>query len=103
LVEARVQAIGGRLLGAADLINTPETAAAIFKLAVAANDSEFLLRSLRVLSHSKGMSDALAWSGMPGDLPRRAIEAEGPTRAQALTEVTRCLTARLDAPAAMVD
>lgn len=98
-----MQALCGRLLGAADLINTPETAAAIFKLAVATNDSEFLLRSLRVLSHSKGMSDALAWSGMPGDLPRRAIENEGFTRVQALTEVTRCLTARLDAPASAID
>jgi DNA-binding phage protein len=102
-MEALVQALSGRLLGAAGLINTPETAAAIFKLAVEANDSEFLLRSLRVLSHSKGMSDALAWAGMPGDLPSRAIETEGSTRVQALTEVTRCLTARLDAPAAIVD
>ncbi|HWU15247.1 MAG TPA: hypothetical protein VN157_14695 [Caulobacter sp.] len=98
-----MQALSGRLLGAADLINTPETAAAIFKLAVEANDSEFLLRSLRVLSHSKGLSDALAWSGMPGDLAHRAIENEGPSRAQALTEVTRCLTARLDAPVAIAD
>jgi hypothetical protein len=49
------------------------------------------------------MSDALAWAGMPGDLPSRAIETEGSTRVQALTEVTRCLTARLDAPAAIVD
>lgn len=98
-----MQALSGRLLGAADLINTPETAAAIFKLAVEANDAEFLLRSLRVLSHSKGLSDALAWSGMPGDLARRAIENDGPARVQALTEVTRCLTARLDAPAAVAD
>jgi len=101
-MEAFVQALSGRLLGAAGLINTPEAAAAIFKLAVEANDSEFLLRSLRVLSHSKGMSDALAWSGMPGDLPRRAIDNEGSTRVQALTDVTRCLTARLDAPTAIL-
>lgn len=102
-MEALVHALSGRLLGAASLINTPEAAAAIFKVAVGTNDFEFLLRSLRVLSHSKGMSDALAWSGMPGDLTRRAIENEGPTRVQALTEVARCLTARLDAPAAVLD
>lgn len=102
-METNVQTPGGRLLNAAELISTPETAAAIFRLAVAANDFEVLLRSLRVLSQSKGMADALAWSGMPCDLPRRALESQGLPRAQALIEVTRCLGARLDTPAAMSD
>jgi DNA-binding phage protein len=88
----------GRIADAADFIRTPERAAAFFKLAVEARDLRFFLRAIEVLAKSKGMADALAWAGLPHDLPRRAA-AEGPSGLQFMSELARCLGARLDVPA----
>ena len=89
----------GRIAYAADFIHTPERAAAFFKLAVEARDLRFFLRAIEVLAKSKGMADALAWAGLPHDLPRRAAAAEGPSSLQFMSELARCLGARLDVPA----
>jgi DNA-binding phage protein len=90
----------GRIAGAAEFIRTPESAAVFFKLALETKDFGFLLRALEVLAHSKGMADALAWAGLPSDLPRRVAETDGPPRQQSLGDLARCLGARLDVPAA---
>ena len=97
-MEAEARNTDGRLTSPADHIATPETAAAFFKLAMATGDMDFVLRSLHVLAHSRGMADALAWAGLPCDYLRRALEAEGRLLMHALSEVSKCLTARLDEP-----
>lgn len=95
------QTSGGQIASAAEFISTPETAAAFFKSALATADVDFVLRAMHVLAHSKGMTDALAWAGLPLDYLSRALEAEGRLLMQALDNLTRCLTARLDEPRAL--
>jgi DNA-binding phage protein len=83
---------------AAEFIRTPESAGKFFKLAVDTGDFNFIIRALDVLANSQGMADALAWAGLPGDLPRRAIGPDGRPRMQFLADLARCLGARLDVP-----
>jgi DNA-binding phage protein len=89
----------GRVADAAEFIRTPESAAVFFRLAVEARDFGFLLRALEVLANSKGMADALAWAGLPPDLPRQVIQSQGLSSLQFMTDLARCLSARLDMPA----
>lgn len=98
-----MQASSERITSVAELIGTPETAAAFFKLAIATGDTEFVLRSMHVLAHSKGMADALAWAGLSCDYLRRALDKEGQSLMHALRDVTQCLSARLDVPTALAD
>lgn len=88
-----------RVTRVAEFIRTPESAAVFFKLAVETSDFNFVLRALDVLASSQGMADALAWAGLPGDLPRRVVESDGRPRMQFLADLARCLGARLDVPA----
>jgi DNA-binding phage protein len=91
----------GRVADAAEFIRTPESAAVFFKLAVEDRDFGFLLRALEVLANSKGMADALAWAGLPSDLPRQVTQSHGLSSLQFMSELARCLSARLDAPTAV--
>jgi DNA-binding phage protein len=97
-MEAEVDTSSGRIASVAEHIGTPETAATFFKLAIATGDMDFVFRALHILAHSRGMADALAWAGLPCDYLRRALEAEGRLLMHALSEVSKCLTARLDEP-----
>ena len=95
---AEIEVSGGRLVSPAEHIGTPETAATFFKLAMATGDMDFVLRALSVLAHSKGMVDALAWAGLPYDHLDRALRAEGRLLMDALRDVSKCLSTRLDEP-----
>ena len=100
-MKTYVQTSVGQITGATEFISTPETAAAFFKSALATTDAEFVLDAMRVLAHSRGMADALAWAGLPRDYLSGALEADGRSLLEALGKLTRCLTARLDEPRAL--